>query len=43
MIEKLCDAIKAFAKFNQCHAIVLKKTNDKVLMKGIQKSLMMQD
>ena len=36
-ITKLCDAIKAFATFNQCRAIVLKKSNDKVLMKVIQK------
>ncbi len=40
MIAKLCDAIKAFAKINQCNSIVLKKSNDKVLMKVIQKCLM---
>jgi len=38
-IAKLCDAIKAFATFNQCHAIVLKKSNDQVLMKVIQKGV----
>lgn len=37
MIAKLCDAIKAFAKFNQCDTIVLKKSNDKALLKVIQK------
>jgi uncharacterized protein YcaQ len=43
MIAKLCDAIKQFAKFNQCDSIVLKKSNDKVLLKVIQKSVLMQD
>lgn len=36
-IKKLSEAIKAFAKFNQCSAIILKKSNDKVLLKLIQK------
>jgi uncharacterized protein len=39
MIAKLCEAIKVFAKFNQCRAIVLKKSNDKVLLKVIQKEM----
>jgi uncharacterized protein YcaQ len=39
MIAKICDAIKAFAKFNQCHSIVIKKSNDKVLLKAIQKTV----
>ncbi len=39
MIAKLCEAIKTFAKFNQCSAIVLNKSNDKVLMKVIQKEV----
>lgn len=39
MITKLCQAIKAFAKFNQCEAIVLKKSNDNKLMKAIQQGI----
>ena len=39
MILKLCDAIKAFARFNQCSTIVLKKSNNKELQKVIQKSV----
>jgi len=39
MIAKLCDAIKAFAKFNQCDAIVLKKSNNKPLLKVIMQSV----
>lgn len=38
-ITKLCDAIKAFATFNQCRTTVLKKSNDQVLMKVIQKGV----
>ncbi len=36
-ITKICDAIKAFAKFNRCNAIVLKKSNDKKLLNVLQK------
>ncbi|MEQ1586630.1 MAG: crosslink repair DNA glycosylase YcaQ family protein [Cyclobacteriaceae bacterium] len=39
MIAKLCDAIKAFAEFNQCNGIVLKKSNDKTLLKVIRKEV----
>jgi uncharacterized protein YcaQ len=37
MVVKLCDAIKTFAKFNQCNAIAIKKSNNKSLLKTIQK------
>ena len=36
MISKVCDAIEAFAKFNQCENVVLEKCNDKAAMKVIQ-------
>jgi uncharacterized protein len=36
MIAKICDAIEAFAKFNQCENIVLEKCNDKAVMKTMQ-------
>lgn len=36
MVAKICDAIKAFAKFNQCGTIVVKKSNDKPLLQIIQ-------
>ncbi len=39
MVAKLCDAIKAFAKFNQCEAIAIKKSNNKSLLKAIQTGL----
>ena len=39
MVAKLCDAIKAFAKFNQCEAISIKKSNNKSLLKIIRKAL----
>ena len=39
MVKKICDSIKAFAKFNQCVAVILKKSNRQALMKAIQKSL----
>ena len=35
MVVKVCDAIKAFAKFNQCEVITIKKSNDKTVMKTI--------
>ena len=31
MIVKVGEAIKAFAKFNRCEEIVIKKSNDKVM------------
>ena len=39
MIVKVCDAIRDFAKFNKCNAIVLEKSNDKSLLKDIRKML----
>jgi uncharacterized protein YcaQ len=39
MVVKVYDAIKTFAKFNQCEAIDIKKSNDKALLKVIQKAL----
>jgi hypothetical protein len=39
MITKLGEAIKAFATFNQCHSIDLKKSNDNKLMKAIKESI----
>ncbi len=39
VITKLCNAIKSFARFNQCDAIVLKKSNDKVLLNVIQHAI----
>lgn len=38
MIAKLCDAIKAFAKYNLCNTIVLKKSNNKIVLKAIQQA-----
>ena len=39
-VAKICDAIKAFAIFNQCNKVDIKKSNDKVLVKTIRKALM---
>ncbi|HEY9048523.1 MAG TPA: crosslink repair DNA glycosylase YcaQ family protein [Ohtaekwangia sp.] len=39
MIDKMCDAIERFAKFNNCETIVLEKCNDKALMKSIREAL----
>jgi uncharacterized protein YcaQ len=39
MIAKVCDAIESFAKFNQCEEIMIKKSNDKALLKVMQKVL----
>jgi hypothetical protein len=39
MLAKVCDAIKAFAKFNQCETILVKKSNDKALLKTIREVL----
>lgn len=36
MIEKLIDALHAFARFNNCHTIVFKKTNNKSYLKAIK-------
>lgn len=39
MVFKFCDAIKAFAKFNQCETIIIKKSNDRALLKTIREAL----
>ncbi len=38
-VVKVCDAIKAFARFNQCEIIVIKKSNDQTLLKAIRKAV----
>ena len=39
MVEKVCEAIRAFAKFNQCEEIAIVKSNDLPLLKAIRKGL----
>ncbi|HMI61493.1 MAG TPA: crosslink repair DNA glycosylase YcaQ family protein [Puia sp.] len=39
MVEKVCEAIRAFAKFNQCEEIIIVKSNDVPLLKAIRKGL----
>ena len=39
MVMKVCVTIKNFAKFNQCQAIVIAKSNDQLLLKAIRKAL----
>jgi uncharacterized protein YcaQ len=39
MINRISDAIKAFAKFNQCDSIVFKKSNDRKLLLVIKNQL----
>lgn len=39
MVTKICDAIKPFAKFNQCEEITLKKSNDASHLKAMRKML----
>jgi uncharacterized protein YcaQ len=39
MVGKVCDAIRTFAKFNQCEVIAIEKSNDKSLLKVIRKAL----
>ncbi|HEY4287409.1 MAG TPA: crosslink repair DNA glycosylase YcaQ family protein [Puia sp.] len=39
MIGKVCEAIKAFAKFNQCEEIAVTKSNDPALLKAIRKGV----
>jgi hypothetical protein len=36
MVDKICDVILDFAKFNQCDAVVVKKSNDKILLKTLR-------
>lgn len=38
MVAKICDAIKAFGKFNQCDQIVIEKSNDKLILKNIRET-----
>jgi len=40
MIDKLTDAIKAFATFNQCKAITMQKSNNAKVFKIIKKALL---
>jgi len=39
MLTKVGDAIKIFARFNQCEEIVISKSNNKSLIKDLQKAL----
>ncbi|MBA4053125.1 MAG: winged helix-turn-helix domain-containing protein [Marivirga sp.] len=36
MVVKVCEAIKIFARFNQCEVIVIKKSNDKSVLKFLR-------
>jgi uncharacterized protein YcaQ len=38
MIGKVCDAINAFAKFNQCETITFEKSNNKSLLQTLRKA-----
>lgn len=38
-IEKLCDAIRAFAAFNGCNSVVITKSNNKPLLKTMRAKL----
>ena len=39
MIVKIINAIKTFAKFNQCQDIIIKKSNDKALSNAIREQI----
>lgn len=39
MTEKVCDAIQAFARFNECNTITITKSNDKRLLKTLRETL----
>jgi uncharacterized protein YcaQ len=39
MVEKVCEAIRIFAKFNQCEEIIIVKSNDLPILKAIRKGL----
>jgi uncharacterized protein YcaQ len=43
MMEKLCDAIQAFAGFNGCTGITITKSNNKAFVKTMQESLKLQN
>ncbi len=36
MVLKICEALKSFAKFNQCDELEFEKSNDKTLLKSIR-------
>ncbi len=38
-IIKICEAVRSFAKFNECEVIVVEKSNDKALLKFMQHEL----
>ncbi len=38
-MAKVCDAIQAFARFNECTGIAIKKSNDKALLKTFRETL----
>ena len=40
MVARICEAIKTFARFNQCEAIIIKKSNNKSFLKIIREALM---
>ena len=39
MAAKVCDAIRAFARFNECNGIAIVRSNDKRLLKTIRETL----
>lgn len=39
VVAKVCDAIKGYAKFNQCKTIVIKKSNNTAVLKTMKKAL----
>jgi uncharacterized protein YcaQ len=39
MIARIIDALKTFAKFNQCQDIIIKKSNNKQHLKAIRDGL----
>lgn len=39
MISKIADAIRTFAEFNQCREVIIKKSNNKQLVKAIRDGL----
>lgn len=39
MVTKISDAIEAFAKFNQCDSIIVKKSNNAAVLKTIRKAV----
>jgi hypothetical protein len=39
MIGKITEALKTFAKFNQCPDIIIKKSNNRQYLKAIKEGL----